>query len=83
MIHIISLDRFLESGDGLRMKDKETDLPPTDFKKLEESIRQKLMIEIFHNMGLLPNNVYYTKYAENAEALDRDYKIWKDLEEIK
>jgi hypothetical protein len=39
------------------------------------------MIEIFHNMHLIPDDIYFTKYSENAEALDRDYKIWKELKD--
>jgi len=53
-----------------------SDLPPTDIDNLEEKLRQKLMVEILHNMGLIPNDVYFTKYGENAESFDRDYKIW-------
>ena len=61
---------------------EKSDLPPTDFNKLEESIRTKIVIEIFHNMGMIPDKVYFSKYSDNAESLDRDYKIWKELKEI-
>ena len=59
------------------------DLSPSDFENLEDSIRQRLVIEILHNIGLIPDSVYFTKYADNAETLDRDYKIWQELEDIK
>lgn len=61
---------------------KKTDIPSADFENLEQSIRGKLIIEIFHNMHLIPDNVYFTKYSGNSEALDRDYKIWKELKDI-
>ena len=67
-------DEAQESGSGL---------PPTDREHLEDSIRARLIVEIFHNMGCMPNKVYYTKYDGNAEALDRDYKIWKQREGAK
>jgi hypothetical protein len=62
---------------------QKSDLPPTDFDHLEETIRQRVIIEVFHNMGLIPDKVYYIKYSVNAEALDRDFRIWKELEDIK
>jgi len=62
---------------------KNTDLPPTDFEHLEESIRTRVMVEIFHNMGMISNKVYHAKYSENAEVLDRDFKIWQELKESK
>jgi hypothetical protein len=58
-----------------------TDLPPTDFENLEDSIRQKLIVEILHNMGLIPNDVYFKKYGDNAESFERDYKIWLKKEQ--
>ncbi len=61
---------------------KKSDLPTTDFQNLEQSLRAKVMIEIFHNMHLIPDDIYYTKYSGNAETLDRDYKIWKELKDI-
>lgn len=57
------------------------DLLSTDFNKLEESIQSRLIIEILHKMRLIPDDIYFTKYSENAEALDRDYKIWKELKD--
>ncbi len=39
------------------------------------------MIEIFHNMHMIPDDMYYTKYTENSEALDRELKIWKKLKD--
>jgi hypothetical protein len=48
-------------------------------KKLEDSIRIRTMIEVFHNMQLIPDHVYYSKYSDNAETLDRDYQIWKEI----
>ena len=60
----------------------ETELPPPDFGHLEESIRFRVMIEISHNMGLMSDHVYYTRYASNAEILDRDYAIWLELKSI-
>ncbi len=57
-------------------------LPEVDFEKLESSIRSRLIIEIFHNMKMIPDDIYYTKYEGNAEAVDRDYKIWKEIKDI-
>ena len=48
----------------------------TDFKKLEESIRSRLRIEIFHIIHLMLDKIYFTKYVE------RNYKIWKELKDI-
>jgi hypothetical protein len=61
---------------------KKSDILATDFKNLEQSLRTKVIIEIFHNMHLIPDDIYFTKYSGNAEALDRDYKIWKELKDI-
>jgi hypothetical protein len=58
----------------------QSDLPPTDTANLDESIRKRLIVEIFHNMGCMANRVYYTKYDVNAEALDRDLQVWKERE---
>jgi hypothetical protein len=74
-----SIDEDNENDEGV----PKSDLPPTDFEHLEDSIRAKLIVEIFHNMGCINNKVYYTKYDGNAEAFDRDYKIWKKLEKQK
>ena len=60
-----------------------SDLPPTDYDNLDDSIRVRLIVEIFHNMGCMSNKVYFTKYDTNAEALDRDYSIWKSRESKK
>ena len=60
-----------------------TDLSVSDYDYLEDSIRQRLMIEILHNIGLIPDSVYFAKYPDNSETLDRDYKIWQELEDIK
>ncbi len=38
----------------------------TDFKELEESIRSRLMVEMFHNMHFMPDKIYFTKYVDNA-----------------
>ena len=59
----------------------ESDILDTDFETLEKSIRAKLMIEIFHNMHLISDEIYFEKYSNNAESLDRDYKIWMELKE--
>jgi len=60
---------------------KKPDIPSTDFENLEQSIRVKIAIEIFHNMHLIPDNVYFALYSGNSEALDRHYKIWKELKD--
>jgi hypothetical protein len=58
----------------------ENGLPPTDFEHMDDSIRKRLIVEIFHNMGCMNNKVYYTKYDSNAECLDRDLKVLKGIE---
>jgi hypothetical protein len=37
----------------------------------------------FFNMGCINDKVYYAKYDSNAEAFDRDFKIWGKLEKQK
>jgi hypothetical protein len=49
---------------------------------LEEQLVFRLRIEILHNMGYIEDEVYYTKFLDNAEVLDRDYKIWKELQKL-
>ena len=55
---------------------------PVDFKNLEKSIRSKITVEILHNLFLIPDEIYYAKYGDNAETLERDLEIYKELEEI-
>jgi geranylgeranyl pyrophosphate synthase len=43
---------------------------------LEESLRIRLAIEYLHLFNLIPDDVYYTKYPDNAELFDRDYEIF-------
>ena len=57
------------------------ELAPTDYENLEENIRKRLIVEIFHNFGCMANRVYYTKYETNAEVLDRDLKVWRTWEQ--
>jgi len=44
---------------------------------LEDSLRFMLLIEILHNMFLIPDDVYDLKYWANKEAFDHVYDIWK------
>ena len=60
----------------------ETDLPPIDFLNLRKSIELRLIIEIFHNLRVIPDRIYYTSYLNNAEILERDTEIWKNFQEI-
>jgi len=53
-----------------------------NFKNMEEQLLNRLSIEILCNLGIIPDEVYYIKHIDNAEVLDRDYKIWKELCEI-
>jgi hypothetical protein len=60
----------------------ESDLPPIDFMNLRESIECKLIIEIFHNLGAIPDRIYYTRYLDNAEIIERDMEVWKNFQEL-
>ena len=60
----------------------ESDLPPVDFVNLRESIERRLIIEIFHNLFLITDEIYYKYYLDNAETLERDLEIWKNFQEI-
>jgi len=73
--------KYIDDDEGEEFTGGE--LPPTDYEHLEDSIRARLVVEIFHNFGCMSNKVYFTKYDTNAEALDRDYKIWKQREGAK
>jgi hypothetical protein len=48
---------------------------------LEESLRIRLGIEFLHLLNLIPNEVYYTKYHDNAELFERDYAIYLEQQE--
>ena len=50
-------------------------LKQTDLEILEKIIRACLMIEIFHNKHLISDEIYFTKYPENAEKVDLDYTL--------
>ncbi len=60
----------------------ESDLPQTDFDNLEVSIVCRLLVEILHKLKLMTDDIYYEKNPGNAEALDRDYKIYCDLKKL-
>ena len=59
-----------------------SDLPPTKFLNLDEQLMYRLSIEILHNIGVISDTEYFSKFIDNAEILDRDYKIWEELREI-
>ena len=46
-------------------------------------MRARIAIEILHNLHLIPNAVYESEYADNAEKLERDYEVWKEIIEEK
>lgn len=50
---------------------------------LEDKLRARIAIEILHNLHLIPNAVYESEYADNAEKLERDYEVWKEIIEEK
>lgn len=58
------------------------ELPAIDFDHLRKSIEFRLIVEIFHNLFLIPDKIYENSYALNAEILERDMEIWKELDEI-
>ena len=58
------------------------ELPPIDFVNLRKTIEFKLIVEIFHNLFLIPDKIYESSYELNAEILERDMEIWKELNEI-
>ena len=49
---------------------------------LEDSLRFMLLIEILHNMYLIPDDVYDLKYWANKEAFDHVYSIWEQEQEL-
>ena len=57
-------------------------LPPADFNNLRKSVEFRLIIEIFRNLFLIPEKIYYNSYGSNVEILDRDFRILKELHEI-
>ncbi len=59
-----------------------SDLPPTKYTDLGEQLMFRLGIEILHNIGLIGDTEYFTKFIDNAEILDRDYRIWEELQKI-
>ncbi|MHA1112652.1 MAG: hypothetical protein ACTSRE_16275 [Promethearchaeota archaeon] len=59
-----------------------SDLPPVAFDNLEEQLIFRLSVEILHNVGIIQDQDYFTKFIYNAETLDRDYKIWRELLEF-
>ena len=62
-------------------KDSE-ELSAIDFDNLRKSIEFRLIVEIFHNLFLIPDKIYKSSYELNAEILERDMEIWKELKEI-
>jgi hypothetical protein len=58
------------------------ELPAIDFDNLKKSIEFRLTVEIFHKLFLIPDKIYENSYALNAEILERDMEIWKELDEI-
>ena len=66
---------LINSNDGEK-------LPPIDFDNLRKSVEFRLIVEIFRNLFLIPDKIYHKSYSSNAEILDRDFKIWKELHEI-
>ena len=65
----------IDSNDGGK-------LPPIDFDNLRKSVEFRLIVEIFRNLFLIPEKIYHNSYGSNAEILDRDFKIWNELNEI-
>jgi hypothetical protein len=49
---------------------------------LEDSLRFMLLIEILHNMFLIPDDVYDIKYWANKEAFDHVYDIWEREQDL-
>lgn len=49
---------------------------------LEDSLRFMLLIEILHNMYLIPDDVYDTKYWANKDAFDHVYEIWEQEQDL-
>ena len=58
------------------------EMPPVDFNNLEDNIRIRILTEILYKAKILKKEVYYEKYPMNAEILDRDYKVWLEMEEL-
>jgi len=49
---------------------------------LEDSLRFMLLIEIMHNMYLIPDDIYDLKYWANKEAFDHVYAIWEQEQDL-
>ena len=57
-------------------------LPPVDFTNLESSIKEREEIEKKFEEKRIPGWEYYAKYGSNAEILERDRLILRDLQII-
>ena len=56
--------------------------PPIDFDNLRKSVEFRLIVEILRNLFLITDKIYYNSYSSNREILDRDFKIYEELNEI-
>ena len=57
-------------------------LPPVDFTNLENSVKEREEIEKKFEEKRIPDWEYYAKYGNNAEILERDRLILRDLQII-
>ncbi len=49
---------------------------------LEDSLRFMLLIEILHNMYLIPDDIYDLKYWANKDAFDAVYALWEQEKDL-
>ncbi len=69
------------NGRGLVTLEEESSAE-ADIKRLEDEIKPAIIVEILHNLGFMPNDVYWDLYPDNAETLDKNCELWRTLQEV-
>ncbi|TFG19700.1 MAG: hypothetical protein EU530_05455 [Promethearchaeota archaeon] len=78
--HIVRLDKEKSKQQLLRETRKKQKINAKD--TLEDSLRFMLLIEILHNMYLIPDDIYDLKYWANKDAFDAVYAIWEQEQNL-
>lgn len=78
--HIVRLDKEKSKQELLRETRKKQKINAKD--TLEDSLRFMLLIEILHNMYLIPDDIYDLKYWANKDAFDAIYAIWEQEQDL-
>ncbi|MBN2155994.1 MAG: hypothetical protein JW776_08125 [Candidatus Lokiarchaeota archaeon] len=78
--HVVKLEKDKPKYDLIQETRKVQKISAKD--TLEDSLRFMLLIEILHNMYLIPDDVYDLKYWANKEAFDHVYEIWEQERDL-